>query len=453
MSSRNPTVSSSTSTFSKKIRKMPAVVVPETAKLIAETPDFLRRLNIIRVPPKPVEPNVLPCSSKTETEEIIAAMKKTLMASPAPTPVILPKKRKRPIYDFKQLAEKIAKHDHNKILDPKVEEVNDNREETIPVPVSNKHKQLMSQIEVGLIQQNRLRRKRVIPPPAVTEKAPVPPKKAKIEIQEKSTKNIAIEPIATPVKKTKNQIIAKKKTKVLEKTIDENFASKIQTRNRKKNFIEESLSQELTSGKKEKSINNNESSSSGFVDCESSQEVSLSEVPSKQSTVKLNPFKPKHRNRRKPGVFFGSRKRKAKQKSKKNNQQSTSRLDDGTSAKIMKSEFSNPIPVVSEQIEEKVLQNCDKKVELEEVNVKTEVEVQQEPQEETEKRKKTSEHEVALTVSKENKVAAPISVDSTEPKEPEEVAEPRWHVQSDAFFDLHPNVSLGSILSSVNQAS
>lgn len=450
MSSRNPTVSSSTSTFSKTIKKMPAVIVPETAKLIAETPDFLRRLNIIRAPPKPVEPNVLPCS-KTETEEIIAAMKKTLMASPAPIPVILPKKRKRPIYDFKQLAEKIAKHDHNKILDPKVEEVNDNTEET--VPVSNKHKQLMSQIEVGLIQQNRLRRKRVIPPPAVTEKAPVPPKKAKIEIQEKSTKSVAVESTATPIKKTKNQILTKKKTKVLEKTIDENFASKIQTRNRKKHFIEESLSQELTSGKKEKSINNNESSSSGFVDCESSQEVSLSDVPSKQSTVKLNPFKPKPRNRRKPGVFFGSRKRKAKQKSKKNDQQSMSRIDDGTSAEIVKSEFSDPIPVVSEQIEEKVLQNCDKKVELKEVNVKAEVEVQQAPQEKSEKRKKTSEHDVALTVNKENKVAAPISADSTEPKEPEEVAEPRWHAQSDAFFDLHPSVSLGSILSSVNQAS
>lgn len=448
MSNRNPTVSSSTSTFSKRIKKTSSAIVPEREKLIAETPDFLRKLNIIRVPPKPVEPNVLPCS-KTETEEIIAAMKKTLMASPAPTPIILPKKRKRPIYDFKQLAEKIAKHDHNKILDPKVEEVNDNTEETVPVPVSNKHKQLKSQIEVGLIQQNRLRRKRVIPPPTVHEKAPVPSKKAKIEVQDKGPKSIAVEPTATPIKKTKNKILSKKKIKVLEKTIVENFASKIQTRNRKKTFIEESLSMNLSSGKKEKSINNNESSSSGFIDFESSQEVSLSEVPSKQSTVKLNLFKPKPKNRRKPGVFFGSRKKKPKLKSKKKNQQSKAKKDDNTQSKTMKSDLSDPIPAVSEQIEETVVQNkCDKNVEA-----KVKVETQHEPQEESGKRVKKNEPEVALTVNKENKVAAPISANTATPKEPEEVAEPRWHAQSDAFYDMPPTVSLGSILSSVNQVS
>jgi len=132
MSSCNPTVSSST-TYSKKIKKPLPLVIPENTLLISEAPDFLRSLNIMRAPSKPAE-HMLLCS-KTETEEIIAAMKETLMASPAPTPVILPKKRKRPIYDFKLLAEKIAKHDHNKILDPKPEEVNDKTEETISVPV------------------------------------------------------------------------------------------------------------------------------------------------------------------------------------------------------------------------------------------------------------------------------------------------------------------------------
>jgi len=207
MSSRNPTVSSSIM-FSKKIKKpLAPVIIPESAVLISEAPDFLRSLNIMRAPRKPVE-QALPCT-RTETEEIIAAMKETLMASPAPIPIVLPKKRKRPTYDLKQLAEKIAKHDHNEILDPKIEETNDNAKETVPIPavVKNKGKKLMSEIEVGLIKQNRLRRKRAIPSVAPA-KVPVPTKKAKIEIQEKKLKNI-VEP--TTVIKSKNRTQTKKK--------------------------------------------------------------------------------------------------------------------------------------------------------------------------------------------------------------------------------------------------
>lgn len=450
MSSRNPTVSNST-TFSKKIKKILPPVIPDTAMLVSEVPDFLRSLNIMRAPPKPTEHNTLPCSSKTETEEIIAAMKKTLMASPAPTPVILPKKRKRPIYDFKQLAEKIAKHDHNKILDPKNEEVNDT-EQTVPAPVvtNNKHKQLLSQIEIGLIQQNRLRRKRVIPPVA-PEKTPVPPKKPKIEIQEKNTKNIKIE--SNSVKKTKNVDQAKKKVQTLEKKIiDENFVSKIQTRNRKKTFIEESLSNGLSSRKKEKSLNNNESSNSSFIDIESSQEMSLSKVPSKKTTVKVNPFKPKSRNRRTPGVFFGSRKRKTKEKKKKINQSTSQKINDKPSKIIPTKSESDRNSVVSEQIKEQVLHNCIKEIEFKDENINTGVEVQ-ETMDELETCAQTKEHEIVMKMDKENKVAAPISTGTTDSKEPEEVAEPRWHGQSDAFFDLPSTISLGSILSSVNQVS
>lgn len=436
MSSRNPTVSTST-TFSKKVKK-PLPVVTETATLISEAPDFLRSLNIMRAPPKPAE-HTLPSSNKTETEEIIAAMKETLMASPAPTPVILPKKRKRPIYfNLKQLAAKIAKHDHNKILDPKVEEVKENVEETIPVPVvpKNKGKKLMSEIEVGLIKEDRLRRKRDIP--RVPEKISVPLKKAKIETQVKNVKNVE----STPVKKTK--VPAKKVTKVPQKkTIDENFVSKIQTRNRKKNFIEEILSNEIPSIKEEKVTNNNESSSS-FVDLESSQEVTSSEVPPVKKTVKVNPFKPKARNRRKPGVFFGSRKRKRNLKTESKNQQPTSSKDDV----IPKSVCLDSNSLVSDQTEEQqILQNCDE--ELEKSTSKIDVTVQK-----TQELPKSAQNEpIVITIVEENKVTAPISTDTTELKEPEEVAEPRWHTQSETFFDLSPSISLGSILSSVNQAS
>lgn len=437
MSSRNPTVSTST-TFSKKVKK-PLSVITETAALISEAPDFLRSLNIMRAPPKPAE-HTLPSSNKTETEEIIAAMKETLMASPAPTPVILPKKRKRPIYfNLKQLAAKIAKHDHNKILDPKVEEVKDNVEETIPVPVvsKNKGKKLMSEIEVGLIKEDRLRRKRGIP--RVPEKISVPSKKAKIETRGKNVKIVE----SIPVKKTKVQ--AKKVTKVpLKKTIDENFVSKIQTRNRKKNFIEEILSNDIPSIKEEKLTNNNESSSS-FVDLESSQEVTSSEVPPVKKTVKVNPFKPKARNRRKPGVFFGSRKKKRNLKTESKNQQPTSIKDDA----IPKSICLDSNSLVSDQTEEQqILQNYDK--ELEKNTSKIDVTVQKTPQE----LPKSAQNEpIVITIVEENKVTAPISTDTTELKEPEEVAEPRWHTQSETFFDLSPSISLGSILSSVNQAS
>jgi len=441
MSSRNPTVSSSTTLFNKKVKK-PLPVITETAMLISEAPDFLRSLNIMRAPLKSAE-HSLP-SSKTETEEIIAAMKETLMASPAPIPVILPKKRKRPIYDFKQLAEKIAKHDHNEILDSKVEEDNDNKEESIPIPVAvkNKGKKLMNEIEVGLIQQNRLRRKREIPP--VPEKvAPVPSKKSKIE---NSTKRI-VESI--PISKSKKQVLLKKTTKVLEKKIiDENFVSKIQTRNRKKNFIEESLSNEIvssskdivSSGKDDSLVNNNESSNS-FVDFESSQEVSSSEVPPKQKTVKLNPFKPKARNRRKPGVFFGSRKRKRNLKTDNKKQQPTSSKVDDAPLLLPKLEYSDSTNQIVSDLIDKVLPQ--------EI-IKTDNPVQNAPQE----LKKPIENEfLTVNVKEENKVTAPISADTTELKEPEEVAEPRWHSQSDAFFDLPSAISLGSILSSVNQAS
>jgi len=68
--------------------------------------------------------------------------------------------------------------------------------------------------------------------------------------------------------------------------------------------------------------------------------------------------------------------------------------------------------------------------------------------------KKPIENEsLTANVKEENKATAPISTDTTELKEPEEVAEPRWHSQSDAFFELNSAISLGSILSSVNQAS
>lgn len=439
MSSRNPTVSTST-TFSKKIKK-PLPVVTETATLISEAPDFLRSLNIMRAPPKPAE-HTLPSSNKTETEEIIAAMKETLMASPAPTPVILPKKRKRPIYfNLKQLAAKIAKHDHNKILDPKVDEVKDNVEETISVPVvsKNKGKKLMSEIEVGLIKEDRLRRKRDIPP-KVPEKISVPSKKAKIETQGKNAKNVVE---STPIKKSKVHL--KKVTKAPEKkTIEENFVSKIQTRNRKKNFIEEISSNEIPSIKEEKLTNNNESSSS-FVDLESSQEVTSSEVPPVKKTVKVNPFKPKARNRRKPGVFFGSRKKKRNLKTETKNQQPTSIKDDG----LPKSVCSDSNSLVSEQTEEQqILQNCNKEFETD--TPKTDVRVQKTPQE---SQKSAQNEPIIITIVEENKVTAPISADTTELKEPEEVAEPRWHTQSDTFFDLPSSISLGSILSSVNQAS
>ncbi|XP_022178353.1 uncharacterized protein LOC111039252 isoform X2 [Myzus persicae] len=432
MSSRNPTVSSSSTTlFNKKVMK-PLPVKTETAMLISEAPDFLRSLNIMRAPLKSAE-HSLP-SSKTETEEIIAAMKETLMASPAPIPVILPKKRKRPIYDFKQLAEKIAKHDHNEILDSKVEEDNDNIEESIPIPVvvKNKGKKLMNEIEVGLIKQNRLRRKREIPP--VPEKlAPVPSKRAKIE---NSTKSI-VESI--PISKSKKQALSKKTTKVLEKkTIDDNFVSKIQTRNRKKNFIEESLSNEVLPSCKDDSLaNNNESSS--FVDFESSQEVSSSEVPPKQKTVKVNPFKPKARNRRKPGVFFGSRKRKRNLKTDNKKQQPTSSKVDDAPLLLPKLEYSDSTNLIVSNLIDKVLPQ--------EI-IKTDNTVQSAPQE----LKKPIENESLMAnVKEENKATAPISADTTESKEPEEVAEPRWHSQSDAFFDLPSAISLGSILSSVNQ--
>lgn len=436
MSSRNPTVSSSTTLFNKKVKK-PLPVLTETAMLISEAPDFLRSLNIMRAPLKSAE-HSLP-SSKTETEEIIAAMKETLMASPAPIPVILPKKRKRPIYDFKQLAEKIAKHDHNEILDSKVEEDNDNTEKSVPVPVAvkNKGKKLMNEIEVGLIKQNRLRRKREIP--SVPEKVvPVPPKRSKTE---SSTKSV-VESI--PISKSKKPAISKKTTKVLEKkTIDDNFVSKIQTRNRKKNFIEESLSNEILRLGKDDSLSNNNESSNSFVDLESSQEVPSSEVPPKQKTVKVNPFKPKARNRRKPGVFFGSRKRKRNLKTDNKKQQpSSSKVDDAPLLlpKLEYSDSTNPtVPVVPDLIDKVLPQEI----------INTDINVQNLPQE----LKKPIENESCDNVKEENKATAPISTDTTELKEPEEVAEPRWHSQSDAFFDINSSISLGSILSSVNQAS
>lgn len=433
MSSRNPTVSSS-STFTKKIKK-PSPVITETAMLISEAPDFLRSLNIMRAPIKSAE-FALPCN-KTETEEIIAAMKETLMASPAPTPVILPKKRKRPTYDFKQLAEKIAKHNHNEILDPKVEEVNGNTEDSTPVLVvaNNKGKKLMKQIEVGLIKQDRLRRKRGIPS-KVPKNVEVPPKKAKIEIQDKNIKNVE-----TPhVKKPK--VPAKKKTKIPEKKIiDENFTSKIQTRNRKKNFIEESLSNESPPEKDDKLKNNNESSIS-YVDLESSQEVSASEVPQNEKTVKINPFKPKdkkYKKRRKPGVFFGSRKKKRNWRTINKNQQPTSSKMDKITPKL---EYSNSNKLNSKQNEEPVLQNNEIGINIK--DIKTEFIVQESL--------KPAQIEPKTNVE-ENKVTAPISTDILETREPEEVAEPRWHSQTDAFFDLPSTISLGSILSSVNQAS
>jgi len=434
MSSRNPTVSSSTTLFNKKVKK-PLPVLTETAMLISEAPDFLRSLNIMRAPLKSAE-HSLP-SSKTETEEIIAAMKETLMASPAPIPVILPKKRKRPIYDFKQLAEKIAKHDHNEILDSKVEEDNDNTEKSVPIPVAvkNKGKKLMNEIEVGLIKQNRLRRKREIP--SVPEKVvPVPPKRSKIE---NSTKSI-VESI--PISKSKKPAISKKTTKILEKkTIDENFVSKIQTRNRKKNFIEESLSNEILPSGKDDSLANNNESSNSFVDFESSQEVPSSEVPPKQKTVKVNPFKPKARNRRKPGVFFGSRKRKRNLKTDNKKQQpSSSKVDDAPSL-LPKLEYSDSTNLIVSDLIDKVLPQ--------EI-INTDNNVQNLPQE----LKKPIENEsLMVNVREENKATAPISTDTTELKEPEEVAEPRWHSQADPFFDLNSSISLGSILSSVNQAS
>lgn len=432
MSSRNPTVSSSTTLFNKKVKK-PLPVVTETAMLISEAPDFLRSLNIMRAPPKSAE-HSLP-SSKTETEEIIAAMKETLMASPAPIPVILPKKRKRPNYDFKQLAEKIAKHDHNEILDSKVKEENDKTEEPIPIPVAvkNKGKKLMNEIEVGLIKDNRLRRKREIP--SVPEKVvPVPTKKSKIENSTKSP----VESI--PISKSKKQALSKKTAKVLEKkTIDENFVSKIQTRNRKKNFIEESLSNEILPSVKDDSLASNNESSNSFVDFESSQEVSSSEVPSKQKTVKVNPFKPKARNRRKPGVFFGSRKRKRNLKTDNKKQQPTSSKVDDAPLLLPKLEYSDS----------KNLIVLDDKVLSQEI-IKTDNTVQSAPQE---LRKPIENESLMGNVKEENKVTAPISADMTELKEPEEVAEPRWHSQSDSFFDLPSAISLGSILSSVNQVS
>lgn len=441
MSSRNPTVSSST-TFSKKIKKA-SPIVTETTLLISEAPDFLRSLNIMRAPVKPAE-NTLPCS-KTETEEIIAAMKETLMASPAPTPVILPKKRKRPTYDFKQLAEKIAKHNHNEILDPKVEEVNDNTENTVPVPVpvvlKNKGKNLRNEVEVGLIKQNRLRRKREIPS-KVPEKVQVTTKKAKIEVQEKSVKNV----VETSVKKSQSQV--KKKTKIpSKKTIDENFASKIQTRNRKKNFIEESLSNELPLEKEDKLVNNDESSSS-FVDCESSQEISSSEVPQKKKPVKVNHFKPKARNRRKPGVFFGSRRRKRNLKTENKNQQPTSsKVDTQLSKTIPKSDHSDSSPPVSEQNEQVLKNNVE---ELEDIT-ETDITTPKTPHELKESVQNDSKLEEI--VKEENNVITAHSIDTTEMKDEEGDSESRWNSQTDSFFDLPPSVSLGSILTSVNQAS
>lgn len=436
-------------TFSKKIKKpLPVVETTETAVLVSEAPDFLRSLNIMRAPVKPAE-NTLPCN-KTETEEIIAAMKETLMASPAPTPVILPKKRKRPTYDFKQLSEKIAKHDHNKILDPIVKSVDDNVEEIIPVPdpvpvpavVKNKGKKLMSEIEIGLIKQNRLRRKREIPS-KIFEKPPVPLKKAKVENQEKNI----VESI--PVKKPKIQTSSKKIPKLPEKkTIDENFVSKIQTRNRKKNFIEKSLSNEILMEKEDKPTNNNNESCSSFVDFESSQEITSEVLPTQKKTVKVNPFKPKAKNRRKPGVFFGSRKRKRNIKTENKNQQPTSSKIDDTPVSDVKPKLDclDSDPLISEQ-KEQVL-NCDEKLENTSV---TDITVQKTPQGVLEK---SDEKEFLIeTVTEENKATAPISTDIKESKEPEEVAEPRWHSQSDTFFDMPSSISLGSILSSVNQAS
>lgn len=441
MSSRNPTVSNST-TFSKKIKKPLPPIIPESAMLISDAPDFLRSLNIMRAPHKPVE-QALPCT-KTETEEIIAAMKETLMASPAPTPIVLPKKRKRPMYDFKQLAEKIAKHDHNEILDPKIEVTHDNAEETISIPVvvKKKGKKLMNEVEVGLIKQNRLRRKRAIPP-KVPDKVPVPTKKAKIEVQEKKLKNVLK---STTVLKPKNQTQTKKKTKASEKkVIDVNFESKIQTRNRKKIFLEESLSNEVSSVKEDKSINNNESTNS-FVDFESSQETSLSEVPSKK-TVKVNPFKSKARNRRKPGVFFGSRKRKRNMKTENKNQHPTSNEVDIPLSKIIpKLEFSNSNTLISKQIDDVQKYN----EELQD-NTKTEDTVQKAPSQESQQYAQNELLEV--TIKEENEVTAPISADTPELLEPEEAAEPRWLTHADIFYDLPSSVSLGSILSSVNQAS
>lgn len=443
MSSRNPTVSSST-TYSKKIKKIQPAVIPEKATLISEAPDFLRRLNIMRAPPKPAE-HALPCS-KTETEEIIAAMRETLMASPAPTPVVLPKKRKRPIYNIKQLAEKIAKHDHNEILDPKVEEIDEIPKETVPVPqANNKGKNLMNQVEVGLIKQSRLRRKRGNPS-SIPEKV-VPPKKAKIEVQEV---NVKLAEESALSKNSKNQTQRKKKPKVLEKkTIGEIFVSRIQTRNRKKNFIKESSFIEAHSGNEDKAINNNKSSS--VVDMESSQELSLSDCVPPKKTVKVNPFKPKARSRRKPGVFFGSRKKKRNLKTENKNQQpAPSKVDDTPLTEVIpKLEYSDPNPLVLEQTEKQVLQNCSE--ELQDITKIEFTSVQHIPQESP----KSVQNEVSLkeTVNEENKVAAPISADTPDSKEPEEVAEPRWHTQSDAFFDLPSTVSLGSILSSVNQAS
>lgn len=446
--SRNPTVSSST-TFSKKMKKIVPPVISETVTLISDAPDFLRSLNIVRAPLRPAEP-VLPCS-KTETEQIIAAMKETLMASPAPTPVILPKKRKRQIYDLKQLAEKIAKHDHNVILDPKVEEVNDNKVEDVPIPVvvKNKGKKLMSEIEVGLIKQNRLRRKREIPS-IVPEKVLHQLKKPKTKILEKNTKNV--EEDTTSAKKTKNVIQPKKKPKIpAKKTLDENFISKIQTRNRKKNFIEELSSNNKLSEKEGKTLNNNELSSS-LVDIDSSQEIPSSEVPPKKKVVKVNPFKPKAKNRRNPGVFFGSRKRKRNIKTENKSQLPTTNKvseDVLASETIPKLKYSNSnLPVTKPIKEQKVLQNCN--IQKLDGIIKTEISVKERAQESL----KFSQNEsIIMTINEEHKVTAPISADTTELKEPEEIAEPRWHTQSDNFFDLPSTVSLGSILSSVNQAS
>ncbi|XP_050531729.1 uncharacterized protein LOC126900225 isoform X2 [Daktulosphaira vitifoliae] len=434
--SRNLTISSST-TYSKKIKK-PLPLSTETANLISEAPDFLRKLNIMRAPPKQIEQTTGPFS-KNETEEIIAAMKETLMASPAPTPVVLPKKRKRILYDFKQLAEKIAKHDHNEILDPDTKEIENTdtpiEETVVRIPtIKKKGKNLMNEVQVDLIKQNRLRRKRNVPEKGL-ENPVVPLKKSKFEPQTKLVKNIA------PEKEVKAEVIQinKKKTKkITKKVINEKVISKIQTRNSKKNTIAKSSSLELDP-LNEKSLNNE--SFSNFIDLESSQELCLTEIIDKKKVTKVNPFKPKPKHRRKPGIFFGSRKRKRTTKTENKTQSSANKLN-----VILKNSQCSDTLVVEVDSKEQILSNSE---EIFNELVKSTTPLQEKCL--NSDKNAQNDSKVQFIDKVEAKAITPFSADATESKEPEEIAEPRWHSQSDSFFDIPSTISLGSILSSVNK--
>ncbi|XP_050430229.1 uncharacterized protein LOC126839164 isoform X2 [Adelges cooleyi] len=434
--SRNLTVSSST-VYSKKIKK-PLPVAPETANLISEAPDFLRKLNIMRAPSKPAE-HVTPFS-KSETEEIIAAMRKTLMASPAPTPVVLPKKRKRAPYDFKQLAEKIAQHDHNEILDPKVDVDKNVSSEVVQVSVNkNKGIKLMKEVEIGLIKQDRLRRKRDNPE-KVFEKPVVPPKKAKIETRVKNTK---FDVQVTEKTKVGTQVKKKNYKAVTKKSVVKSDAPKVQTRNSKRDKVKKLPSTELPLLEKEddKALVVNDDESSSFIDLESSQDMCSSNTSDNKKVVKVNPFKPKAKNRRKPGIFFGSRKRKRNLKTENKIQSSTTEFD----LSSPNSKCSEVSAVKADQNKEQILPNGE---EVFNELIKTDFPLQ----EKCLNLEKIAQNESKIQMDKgETKATAPICADVTESKEPEEVAEPRWHTQSDSFFDLPSTISLGSILSSVNK--